>query len=93
MRSQRMKALLYRLAIVYCCLDRRDLQSSASDTANLHHGRDVGLDVGVFLIGDLVGGMDTQFVPEMLRAESAADETFVDTSGSSHQTEGEDGEP
>ena len=71
----------------------RNLQSSAGDTANLHHGGDVGLNVGVFFLGDLVGITDSQVVSEMLGAEGAADETFVNTSGGSHQTEGEDGQP
>jgi len=67
-----------------------NLQSSASNTSNLDHGRDVGLDVGIL---EARGWGKVEKVPEIGRVEGTTDQALINTTGSAHDTEGEDSKP
>ena len=69
---------------------RGDIHESSPNTADLDHGRDIGLDVGLLHLGIRVivdGAL------EVLGVEGTGDETFVDAASGTEQTEGDDGEP
>lgn len=68
----------------------RDVQKSTANRADLHHGRDIGLDVGLFSCGV---GFIVDVALEVLRVESTRNETFVDTARRSHQTKRNDCKP
>ena len=69
---------------------RLSLHESAAHGANLDHGGDVGLDVG--LVG-VVEGVVLDGILEVGRVEGARDETLVDTARGAEETKGDDGEP
>lgn len=66
------------------------LQESTTNGTNLDHGRNIGLDVGLL---DLAVGTVVDIALEILGVEGAGNETLIDTTGSTHQAKGNDGEP
>jgi hypothetical protein len=63
---------------------------STTDTADLHHGTDVGLDLCQV---DCIKLVESERLLEVLGCKGTRDETFVNTSGCTHDTERQDGEP
>lgn len=68
----------------------RKLHESSAHGADLYHCGDIGFDV-CLLDGAVRAVVDGLL--EILRAECAADESFVYTTGGAHEAEGEDGKP
>lgn len=66
------------------------LQQSTGDTAKLNHGGNGTLDTGEFILVEVI---NTDRLLESVRVEDTRDETLVDTTGSTHETERKDGEP
>jgi hypothetical protein len=94
MRSQIRKALREEQRLAHEVEAPRykvvNLQESTTDRTDQDHRRDIGLDVSLLL--DAVA-LVIDRVLEVLRAESAADKAFIDTSGSTHEAKGEDRKP
>ncbi|KAK6725145.1 hypothetical protein SNK04_003949 [Fusarium graminearum] len=68
----------------------RNLHQSTTNGTNLHHGRDIGLDVGLL---NLRVRLIVDLFLEILGVEGSRDETLIDTSGGTEERKGHDGEP
>ena len=68
----------------------KESEESTSHTADLDHGRDVALDVGQL---DRIELLQSEGSRKRRRRESTTDQTLVNTTGGSHDTEREDCQP
>lgn len=65
-------------------------QESSTNRSNLNHGRHIALDVGLL---NLAVAAQVNRLSEVWRFESATNETFVDPTGSSQESESEHCKP